>query len=453
MQHTEKRLPHGVRRPFETLTSDLVRSGRMNDIRERAQDLDKLATQVFETADSEGRDLTATERARVESYLDERDEAMAGLAQRKRVEGVVDTLPSSAWGLPGGSSHPSNNLSSLDAVFGGDRGGFESIGQFFKAVDAGLSDPRLLKVESSMVGGTGSAGGFLVPEGFAREILGRAAHKAIVLPRAKVYAMEGQTLNVPCFDDLDSSDGTYFGGLDFQLVPEAGTFTRSDAKIRAIKLNCCKAGIFTSVSSELSADAGFFESLLPEKLGEAMARGMDHAFLRGTGAGQPIGVLNADSRITVEAEDGQAANTINMNNVLKMDARLAPDCENSAIWLAHPSTKPQLSALERPVGTGGELYDVLGGGAPSLRSKPVLFSELCSELGTEGDLMLVDLSKYAIGLRKNLRIERSDAVSWTEDLIDWRAVMRFDGQPIWNSAYTPRHGSDTLSWCVTLEDR
>lgn len=73
-------------------------------------------------------------------------------------------------------------------------------------------------------------------------------------------------------------------------------------------------------------------------------------------------------------------------------------------------------------------------------------------LGTQGDVALVDFSQYTIGLRKEVSIDKSNAPGWTEDMTDFRVIVRVDGQGTWNEAITPKNG-DSLSWAVTLAER
>jgi HK97 family phage major capsid protein len=73
-------------------------------------------------------------------------------------------------------------------------------------------------------------------------------------------------------------------------------------------------------------------------------------------------------------------------------------------------------------------------------------------LGDLGDILLVDLTKYAVGLRHELQIDVSNAPGWLTDTISYRVVVRVDGMPIWSSAFTPEHGV-TQSWAVMLQAR
>ena len=87
-----------------------------------------------------------------------------------------------------------------------------------------------------------------------------------------------------------------------------------------------------------------------------------------------------------------------------------------------------------------------------LLTRPIVFTEKLPTLGTTGDIILVDLSQYALGLRKELYLEKSNAVNWSTDLTNYRITVRANGQGKWSGAFTPKAGS-TLSWCVSLETR
>jgi len=58
------------------------------------------------------------------------------------------------------------------------------------------------------------------------------------------------------------------------------------------------------------------------------------------------------------------------------------------------------------IGTGGAQIPVFReeSGKFTLLGKEVLFTEKCPALGAKGDLILADLSQYAIGMRKEIAL-------------------------------------------------
>ena len=86
-------------------------------------------------------------------------------------------------------------------------------------------------------------------------------------------------------------------------------------------------------------------------------------------------------------------------------------------------------------------------------TRPVIFSEKLPALGSLGDILLVDLSQYVIGLvRGGMRIDKSQHVRFSTDETTWRTVVRVDGMGTWSKPFTPKSGS-TLSPFVTLAAR
>ena len=55
-------------------------------------------------------------------------------------------------------------------------------------------------------------------------------------------------------------------------------------------------------------------------------------------------------------------------------------------------------------------------------------------------------------IRADVRIEKSAHVGFLSDTSYYRLVVRCDGQPLWDEAYTPAHG-DTQSPFITLAER
>lgn len=83
---------------------------------------------------------------------------------------------------------------------------------------------------------------------------------------------------------------------------------------------------------------------------------------------------------------------------------------------------------------------------------PVDLTSKLPVLGDAGDILLADVSQYAIGMGREITIDKSEHYRFRNDQTVWRVIWRGDGQGSWRSPFTPRNGS-TLSWCVKLADR
>ena len=153
-------------------------------------------------------------------------------------------------------------------------------------------------------------------------------------------------------------------------------------------------------------------------------------------------------------ETGQAAATILYANIVKMYGRLAPGSHERAVWVVNSTAIPQLLQLSIPLGTAGSFVPVLSesGGKWTMLTRPVLFTNKVATLGTRGDIMLLDLSSYIVGVRADFTLAKSMHAGFQSDTSYYRGIIRLDGQPKLNAPLTPHTGL-TLSPFVTLDTR
>ena len=337
-----------------------------------------------------------------------------------------------------------------DLFAGSGRGSKMSSRDFFGALASGTFHPGLAALNE----GSGSTGGWIVPDQVVTDYFGVAYENSIVWPRATVFPMTGETLKIPGFDASTAADGTLFGGQTWAWLSEEGTGTVSNPLFRKVEMHARKLAIFSTASNELAEDGLDLQTQLERAMQVGSGWALDYSFLRGSGAGMPLGVLNDPALVAVAKEAGQEADSIVYENLIKMLSRCHQACFGNSIWIANPTCIPSLLTLCAPAGLGGQPLPVLreSNGAWNLLTRPMLFSEKLPAIGDQGDLLLVDLSQYAIALRRELTIERSQHIRFMSDESVWRGIVRCDGQGLWNAAYTP-HTGDTQSWCVVLEAR
>ena len=329
-------------------------------------------------------------------------------------------------------------------------GGWACPDEFLERVALQQHDPRLQLMSS----GSGPSGGFMVPEQYAARMMDEALENEIVRPRAQIEPMTTDTKKISGLSDVDHSTGSLFGGFAAEWLTEGGQATDKQPKFRKIELNAKKLALFTYASNELLADGTGLEQQLFPAMTSAASWHLDYAFLRGTGAGQPLGVLNDPARVTVDPEVAQDPDTIIYENLIKMLARLHPACFARSVWLCSSTAIPQLLTLVIPTILSGQAVPVLTESGDGFRilTRPVIFTEKVPAVGDEGDISLVDLSQYVVGMRKEVSVERSMHVRWQTDEMSFRGIVRCDGQGKWAQAFTPRTG-DSQSWVITLGAR
>lgn len=323
---------------------------------------------------------------------------------------------------------------------------------FFEAVFSGRHHPGL--TTRAMTEGIGSEGGFLVPTEYAEEIHNVSLENEIVMPKALVLPMRTNDKKIPAMDIGDHSSNL-FGGFTASYSPEAGTLSQNNPKARAMLLSCKKLYGFLRFSNELFEDIPGTGKQITDICGKGLAWYRDKYFLKGNGAGQPLGVLNSACLVEVAKESGQTADTIVYENLLKMLSRLWSGSFLNSVWIAHPTTIPELATLSVDVGTGGSHIPVMkeSNGQFSILTRPVIFSEKMEPLGDKGDVVLCDFSQYVIGLREEMRIDFSPHLYFSTDEMAARLIERHDGQALWDEALTLEDGSTTVSPFVTLAER
>ena len=319
---------------------------------------------------------------------------------------------------------------------------------------------QAVKAAGHMEEGDMGQGGYLVPLEFSNQLLLTALEDSIVRPRAVHMPMATNRLAIPAVVDASHAT-TLWGGVQIYRPGEAEQKTATKPALGRITLTLHKLTGLIYLSDELLEDSPIsLEPLLTRMFGDAIAFTEDDDFLQGNGANQALGAFNGanPSLIAVAKEAGQAATTIVTENIVKMWARLHPRSGRNAVWIANNDCFPQLAMMSMAVGTGGvPVWMPAGGisGLPfqTLMGRPLLYSEKMQTLGTQGDIGLADFSQYLIGDKGGIKVATSIHLRFDYDETAFRFVLRYDGQPWWLSALTPRRGTSTLSPFVVLAVR
>lgn len=296
-----------------------------------------------------------------------------------------------------------------------------------------------------------ASAGFLIPEEMRSNILSLALEQSIVRPRATVITMGSLTQSIP-FVDVTTHVGSVFGGMVFYWTPESGEILTSEAKFGRVKFEANKLTGGAAVPNELFADAPSLNSWLNFAVPQGLAFYEDDSFLNGSGAGQPLGMLQSTAKIEVSRDTSSEVNTA---DIFGMYARMLPQSLGSAVWVINQTVLPQLLGLTIDVGTGGshvgliQMGNVQGAPVMTMLGRPVIVTEKVSALGTAGDINFVDFTYYLIGDRQSMTIESSTHSRFMNDETQLKVVERVDGRPWIQSALTPKNG-DTISPIVQL---
>lgn len=356
----------------------------------------------------------------------------------------------------GDKYNPNAPGAQLDELFPDVKDFMKSIWHGTRSADALTSQHKIKEVMNSFGSNVPADGGFLIPEYLRSELLRVALEKAIVRSRARVVPMETLTVPFPMIDTTSNASNIY-GGVTAYWTEEAASLTDSAPTFGRVKLEAKKLTAYSEIPNELFADSIIsLQMFINEIFPEAIAWFEDIAFIRGSGVGEPLGFLNATATVTVTKETGQSAGTLVWENIVKMYSRMLPSSLDSAVWIAHIDTFPELATMALSVGTGGSaiwLNNGVTGPPMTILGRPVYFTEKVNSVGTAGDINFVDLSYYLLGDRQTVQADTSPHYRFQNDVTTVRFIERVDGRPWIQSAITPNRGSNTLAPFVQLQTR
>ncbi len=305
-----------------------------------------------------------------------------------------------------------------------------------------------------MSGATGALGGFLIPAEFRATLMSVAAERSIVRNRATIIRMARRQVDIPVLDQTGTTAGQphWFGGMHFYWAEEASEKTTTEPNFRQISLVARKLIGLTHASDELVDDSAIsLGDFLSGPLGFAggIAWMEDYAFLRGTGAGQPLGILNAGATII---EGRAAAGAIGFDDICDMLEHALPG--GRFVWVVTQSAMSSILQMNGPAGNASYIWvpNARDGMPGMLMGYPVIWSEKLPTLGNQGDILLADMSYYLLGDRQSTTIDTTQFARWVYDQTSWRVVHRVDGQPWLSTWLTLQDGSSTVSPFVILGD-
>ena len=270
-------------------------------------------------------------------------------------------------------------------------------------------------LKTTMVEGSDTLGGYIVPVDFQARVIERLRGMTVMRGRADQMATSRDVLERPT---ATGGDGQYTSAVRVTWVDEVPTAGAAATNLTfgSEKLPVHTAMAETALSRNLIEDAAFpIESYLAGKFAEAAAIDEDNRFLTGDGNGKPQGVLpgGANSLSLTEVVSG-AASALTFDGLIGLTFGIDAQYRQNAVWVGEKATFLAISKLQD--GNGQYLWrDMFGnnqgtGGAgrmPSLLGYPILEQEALPTIGA-GTYPLVfgDLRGYTIADRVGMSVER-----------------------------------------------
>ncbi len=303
----------------------------------------------------------------------------------------------------------------------------------------------------------GPAGGYLIPEEYDARLLEISAPQTIVRANgATSLPVASASGRIPSLDQntaptAGQGDSAFSGGVVANWVAAGGLLTETQPTFEQVEYTIRKLAGFTEVENEVLADSAIgIEALLSRLFARTVSAMEDYAFLRGLGAAEPLGILNAAVAIGIAPATNDIfayADSLTMRSRYK-------SAGGNAVWAIHPGIWPDIGIFE--VGTGGAVWqsNVEGPLGQSLLGFKIVESEHLPQDDNSGAVLLADFSAYLILDRMQMAVAFSEHAAFTTDKGTWRFVKRLDGQP-WMSGAIPLadpQGSFTVSPFVFHND-
>jgi len=452
----------------------------IEQLKARLAELQESAAALQAKADTEKRDLSEDEQSQLDTIFADFEKTEADIARREKLAAQGEKLkkstrrttpeavqnaeeepePARGRATPKVFVPPSNQSER-------NRWGWKNMGDFANAVRLAHTgqgaDPRLQNAPTTYGSeNVGADGGFAVPPEFRAEILQK------VLGEDQLIAMTDQNETSSNSITVPKDETTPWGSAGIQAFwqGEAGQFTQKKAALENATIRLDKLTALVPVTDELLQDAPALGSYLQRKTPQVMQFKVNDVIINGTGAGQPLGILNAGCTIQQAAEGSQASTTLVAQNVIKMYNRMLANWRTDAVWLINQDVEQQLMQMTINVknvagseNVGGWPVYVPPGGlseAPfgTLFGKRVIPTQACQTLGTVGDIIFASLPQYASVLKSGgIRADYSIHLFFDYDVTTFRFIFRMGGQPWWSTSVAAKNGSGTYSPFVTLAAR
>lgn len=388
-------------------------------------------------------------------------------------------------GLFAGGAAPARSIISLEPD-PSRTGGFRSMADFGRAVmnasrpGGAVLDPRLLEMQKHwgaqmaaeraqlLDAGMLSEGGLLAaPSNYHQE--GSTAEGYMVPPdfRDQIWTLIAESEEPDLFTmsnpeptesnavDMIVDESTPWGavGVSFKWRTEANVMTASKLATNGRQVRLGEGYVFAIASEELLEDAPRLNDRLTTKSAAAIKWGLGESVFRGDGTGKPQGITNHASRVTVVRNTSASIVT---DDISGMMSHLLASSYARAVWLFNPDVLPKIVNLQigsYPIWTpinGGLQQGAFG----NLMGRPMIPTEHCETLGTEGDLVLWDpQGYYSTRKASGVNFATSMHLYFDYNMTAFRWTVRAGGQPYLSAAVSPNKGSTKKSHCVTLSTK
>lgn len=268
--------------------------------------------------------------------------------------------------------------------------------------------------------GTGSAGGYLVPEEFANMIVEDKRDLTVMRQLANVMTITSDTLHLPTLDARPKANWR----------SEAAVKATSTATFNELVFTPYSLAVIVGLSQELAADAslgvgGSVINYVAGLMARSLAEAEEKAFWTGNGSGKPTGVGN----YSVGSRDAGGTDSALADAIKKTYFDLPQGYRSGAVWVGHAQALQRVNAA-KDQNNNYLLTRLADGPTPVLQGRPVYEQ---NDLPTDV-IYFGDFSYYTIVDRQGVTVDFSTEATvggssaFEKNLVFVRVEQRVDAE-------------------------
>lgn len=308
-----------------------------------------------------------------------------------------------------------------------------------------------LKTQSTMQGETG---GFLIPETVLTDLgldISLVSRLASLVQRIPVPTPSGRApIRNYRTTPAGSGASASASGITSQKRKEGASYTLETMLLEEVTYNTSDfASGYIKATREQMRAAPLIETMLRSAIEEDVMNREEWAILRGSGAGEPTGVLTWDGKVLVEEDTD---NTFVAADSDEMVSHLLVKGRSNVAWVYHNSIYTSLAPFVR------NDVAVSGNRAEAIRTVFHGYEHFPSQhlplIGTDGYIVLGDWWKYKIFEWEGLYVFFSEHRFADEGgKVAWFFGKNIDGKPILPAAVTLADGTFQASPFVVIKNK
>ncbi len=393
---------------------------------------------ILAAAQQETRDLTADEEAEYTRLDGSVEQSRKMVEKLTRTANLRDNLNQPQRTINFGA----NIVKTLSA----DEKEFKNIGEFLFLMRFDPNNRKLAEYREQSFS-VGSEGGLMIPAKFMPDIKKIEADTALFRPRAQVIPAgdpPDAEITIPVLDQ----NTNMYGGIVMYKMAEGASTTESSATLKDFSMKPQGVGGHVVLTNKLLRNWQAAGPFVTNLMGGAKVYYEDMQFLSGNGVAGPTGLIGHKACKVVSRA---GAGAISFTDIVNMYS-VALQSGGPYVWVTSQTTLPQLCAIADAGSNNLWMPSAVAGTPNTLMGLPVLFHGRIPGLGSEGDLMLVNLFYYLIKDGSGPYVRVSDQVYFLNDKTVFQMIWNIDGRP-WLEAPIALEGStsNTVSPFVVLK--